>query len=600
MLRCGAAMELPARRIYAFLLLMRKIFNTANSSEPLTLARLARKLNFYTEDRFLQNMLEREDSAFLARHSGRFEATGAFVADELDRQASDNDVQNRTVLNGTTVQVHKEYEAAHQKAYELGAIAPAFVRGEGKKGARGARKERHLLPFVMGYMLSKSDISVHCPVTMTGAVAYILDQFAPESVRDAYLPELLRQDGKTSTGGTWATESHSGSDVGRTTTIARPLTGITAAKEENAFSLTGLKWFASNATSQIAVATARPQDANGNVQSGGKGLGLYLVPSHKPDGSRNSYRVDRLKEKMGTKGLPTGEIELEGAFALEIAPPPHGLRLMMEALGYSRVHNAMAAAGVMHRAYIEASLWAQHRETFGAPLSSRPMIQKRLLDIEMHWKAGTALAFEAAKAFDKCADTGDQPTDDKIWMRIITALAKYKTAEQSVDCAQKALTLIGGNGYTEDFATSRLMRDAMVLSVWEGPEQIQARELMGMLTYDGGRGSRVLLKRLGQHIKALPQGKARNVAQEALDTIMQADIPLLMKKPQLADYHADELMHKMALLSELVFLHAQGDWDKRFKAQRRTNELAMRFASHYESELTCKLSARPDPMLRVR
>lgn len=574
---------------------MKKIFEKAVTNEPLTLANLARELNFYDEDRFLKNILEAEDSAFLARNEKRLQEMGKFVASELDEQAARNDAEKRTRLGWRGVKVHPEYDKAHQKAYELGAIAPPFARDE-NGGTAG--RERHLLPFTMGYLLSKSDISVHCPVTMTGAVAYILDKFAPANVRDKYLPELLRQDGKTATGGTWATESHSGSDVGRTTTLATPR----SKKDKNgkAYTLSGLKWFASNATSQLAVATARAVDENGQSVNGGKGLGLYLVPSHQPNGRKNKYRVDRLKEKMGTKGLPTGEIYLEDAYALEIAPPPHGLRMMMEALGYSRVHNAMSAAGVMHRAYMEASLWAHHRETFGGKLATRPMIAKRLLDMEMNWKAGTVIAFEAAKSFDKCADTGDKLTDDKVWMRIITALAKFQTAEQAVEQAQKALSLIGGNGYTEDFATSRLMRDAMVLPVWEGPEQIQARELMGMLMLEEGRGAQIYLKRIQNMITELPEGDAKAIATQSLKVIAEQDMVLLAKTPSLAEYHGDELMHKMAMLSELVLLTKQGDWDKRFKSQRRTSELAERFSHAHHHMLIKPLPRRLDPMLGSR
>ena len=108
------------------------------------------------------------------------------------------------------------------------------------------------------------------------------------------------------------------------------------------------------------------------------------------------------------------------------------------------------------------------------------MVQTRILDIAVQWMAGSALAFEAARSFDDATkDSGKEP-----WMRILTALAKFRTAEQAVWCAQKALELVGGNGYTEDYATARQFRDAMVLPVWEGPEQVQALELMRMIAGD--------------------------------------------------------------------------------------------------------------------
>lgn len=580
---------------------MKKKFNDASTELPLTLSRLTRRLNFYQEDGFLQSILARYDSDFLTRNTDRLQKTGAFAAGPLDVQAEQSDTErpaqlsvlSRIQVPGQEMKVLRSrvisstaYENAHQEAYRLGAIAPSF-----ETDANG-KKEPHLLSFTMGYMLSKSDISVHCPVTMTGAVAYILEQFASQALRDKYLPELLRADGKTSTGGTWATERHGGSDVGATTTKATP--AGQGPNGEKTVKLNGFKWFASNAASQIAVATARADGAG----DGGKGLGLYLVPSHKPDGTPNNYTLQRLKNKMGTKGLPTGEILLEDAYAIEIVPPPHGLRIMMEALGYSRVHNAVAAAGVMHRALLEAEVWASNRETFGQPLIDRPMVQKRLLDIEMTWQAGTALAFEAAQSFDKCAATGDKMTDDKIWMRIITAIAKFKTAEQAVDCAQKALTLVGGNGYTEDFATSRIMRDAMVLPVWEGPEQIQAKELASMLFYGKEYGLGVFKARLQDKIDGIHDPALKKTFTRSFNSILRHDIPAMRKNPLVAETNADSLMNKMALLCEGIMLAGQAEWMRAAQNDGRSLELCRRFVDHHAHTLCTPLPKAVDPMIR--
>ena len=162
----------------------------------------------------------------------------------------------------------------------------------------------------MGYILSQADISLHCPVTLTGSVAYVLGSHAPDALRKQFLYDVVRMDGQAKTGGTWATEQHGGSDVGATTT--------SAVRNGDRFALHGLKWFTSNAYSGLAVATARPHGA----PAGSAGLGLYLVPSHLDNGRPNHYRIRRLKDKLGTKGLPTGEIDLLGAEAIEIAPPP--------------------------------------------------------------------------------------------------------------------------------------------------------------------------------------------------------------------------------------------------------------------------------------
>jgi alkylation response protein AidB-like acyl-CoA dehydrogenase len=384
---------------------------------------------------------------------------------------------------------------------------------------------------------------------MTHPVALIVDRYASQEIKKKFLFESIRSDGETKTGGTWATEKHSGSDIAGTETKA-------VYQPDGTVRLSGQKWFASNADSGLMIATARPEDA----PKGSKGLGLYLVPSHVDDGwrVRNDYEVTYLKEKIGTRALATGEIRLDGCLAYELAPPPEGLRVMMEALGCSRVHNAMAAAGVMRRALSESLCWVTHREAFGKKLIMQPMIRKRILDIAVQWMAGCALAFEAAHCFDKATEGGD----DYIWSRIATALAKYKTAEQAVWCAQKALGLVAGNGYTEDYPVARQFRDAMVLPVWEGPEQIQALELMRMIA---GRemGDRVFLEKL--------TGVVAEIAAAGLDT-EKTNLELLLRdmrgaleelrgKPEQIESVADEFLHKMSDILAYALLCREAAWE---------------------------------------
>lgn len=442
--------------------------------------------NFFEKDNNLIRTLERIDTDLLDRHYAALVSFGAFVGDKLDAQASYSDrhanprleTHTKTGIKQSTVVFNKDYADCHAEAYRRGMIGLAFQDQD---------PQPHLLSFTMGYLLSQADISTHCPVTMTGAVAYVLDKYAPKDVRDEYLHQLTTMAGDAKTGGTWCTELHGGSDIGATTTRA--------VVDGDKIRLYGLKWFTSNANSGLALATARPEGA----AEGSKGLGLYLVPSHLKDGSANGYNIRRLKDKLGTKGLATGEIDLEGAEVIEIAPPPHGLKMMMEALEYSRVHNAMAAAGASRRAFFEAASWADHRKAFGKEIAQFPMVQNELIDLMLRTEAGTALAFEAAKSFDIAQGDASQ----KPWLRMATALAKYKTAEDAVQSSKKALELVGGNGYTEEFPTARLYRDAMVLTVWEGPANIQALELLRMI---GGKeqGDQIFIEKIRKISDALP------------------------------------------------------------------------------------------------
>ena len=422
--------------------------------------------NAYRADRNLQALLRRSAPWLTDDDAERLSSFGGWVATAVDEQA---DYTNRfapPVLETldedgrphSVVRHNPLYAAAHSEVYERGIVGLNY----------GASRRPYTLTFAMGYLLAQSDISIHCPVTLTGAVAHVLDRFAPESVRNAYLPRLVRTDGKAATGGTWVTEKQGGSDVGATRTTAR--------RTNDGIRLSGLKWFASNVDGGLALTLARPEGA----ASGGAALGLYLVPARDPDGTPNRYRIRRLKDKLGTRGLATGELELEGAYAVEVGQPPDGLKTMMAALGYSRIHNAMASAGIQRRAFAEALAHAETRESFGHRLAAYPMVQDQLVEMQVRVEASVALAFAAARAFDEAQRTrAEQP-----WMRLVTALAKYLTAAWAITATSRAIEVLGGNGYTEEYPTARLYRDAQVLTVWEGPPNIQALEVLRLAGAD--------------------------------------------------------------------------------------------------------------------
>ena len=430
--------------------------------------RETRGQNFYTLDANLGQILCRMAPEAFATWEGTLSDFGAWVGGAVDEEAHYTDRHGRPFLeaysaDGETVNYIRHnpaWEAVSREVYQRGIVGLNY----------GDDPAPYLITFAMGYLLSQSDVSLHCPVTMTGAVAYVLDRFAPKDVREKYRHELTRMDGKALTGGTWATELHGGSDVGATTTVARP--------EGDHVRLTGLKWFTSNANGGLAVATARPEGA----PEGSRGLGLYLVPTHLDDGAPNPMRIRRLKDKLGTCGVPTGEIDLTETWAVEIAPPPTGFKLMMEALEFSRIHNAMSAAGLQRRAFLESVSYLSHREAFGNPVFSYPMVRAELVKMLLRLESGCALAFEAAQAFDD-AHVTDLSDDDgaRAWMRMVTALAKYRTADDANIVCRAAIELIGGNAYTYDYATPRLLRDAQALTVWEGPANIQALEVLRMI-----------------------------------------------------------------------------------------------------------------------
>jgi alkylation response protein AidB-like acyl-CoA dehydrogenase len=493
----------------------------------------AQKRDLFRNDPNLQRLLKRSLGAGYSRWEPGLAEFGAWVGDVVDRAAAYTDrhappyletydaqgqVANRIIRNPAWV-------AASREAYERGVVGLNYMPDPAP----------FEVTFAMGYLLSQADVSLHCPVTMTGAVAYVLDRYGPPAVRAGYRERLTRMDGEALTGGTWATELHGGSDIGATTTTARP--------ERDHWRLNGLKWFASNADGGLSLATARPQGA----PAGSKGLGLYLVPITLENGALNPMRFRRLKDKLGTVGVPTAEVELIDSWALEVAPPPDGFALMMAALEFSRIHNAMASVALQRRAFIEAFEYASARNAFGDAIVRYPMVQDELIAILVTLEAGAALAFEAAHRFDIAdrAQSGDAD-EARVWVRLATALAKFMTAEDSIRACSSAIEIIGGNGYTYDHVTPRLLRDAQVMTVWEGPANIQALEILRLVAGRYG-GDKVF----AAHVEAMlaatssPLGPLAAVLGSALQDWRDA-LALIRTDGAEARRHARRLMALMA------------------------------------------------------
>lgn len=521
------------------------------ASAVMTMATHSDDPNFYKSDVNLRLILERRLPAPVEGWDGVMTAFGRWVAQEVDPAADYTDRYARPVLEtydrqGQTanhIRHNPGWDRVAREVYEHGIVGLNY----------GDNPAPFMLTFAMGYVLSQADISLHCPATMTGAVAYVLDRFGPEDLRARYLNELIRMDGEALTGGTWATELHGGSDVGATTTTAR--------QDGDAFRLDGLKWFTSNANGGLALATARPNGAGEGTQ----GLGLYLVPTHLDDGAPNPMRIRRLKDKLGTAGVPTGEIDLTDTWAVEVAPPPRGFHLMMEALEFSRIHNAMAAAGAQRRAFTEALDYASDRSAFGRNITDYPMVQDELLKIMVAMEAGCAMAFEAARAFD------DALAEDSLrpWLRIATALAKFRTAEDANAAARTAMEIIGGNAYTTDYVLHRILRDAQVLTIWEGPANIQALELLRLL---GNKhpGYQALNARVGKSLADAPNGlknASRSIEQSWRDC--QAAVAHVLSDTGEAARHARRLMQYMSdVLAATLLLEEANDGLSRGDARK--------------------------------
>lgn len=292
---------------------------------------------------------------------------------------------------------------------------------------------------------------------------------------------------------------------------------------------------------------------------------------------------------MGTRALATGEINLNGALVYELVPPGQGVRAMMEVLGCSRVHNAMAAAGMMRESYMETLCWTSNRKPFAKPLIEEIPSQKRIIAMTTQWYAGTALAFESARMYDE-AEKG--APESVMWSRIVTALAKYRTAEQAEWVAGRGKILHGAAGYVEDYPMTRINRDTQVLSVWEGPEQVQAKEIIRMVA---GKqpGDAVFIKRLRAIHDSLPDQTMAvdktNLGQRL--RFLEDSFQYLRAQPQESAVQVeDEYLDIMSHVTAYALLLQEAAWERAHENDVKKHLIAR----HYYDDVLARVKMAPD------
>jgi hypothetical protein len=282
------------------------------------------------------------------------------------------------------------------------------------------------------------------------------------------------------------TERSGGSDVGASTTVARQ-------DASGTWRLYGDKWFCSNANADLAITLARPEGA----PAGTRGLAMFLVPKRLPDGAKNAWSINRLKDKLGSRSMATGEVTYAGAVAYVVGDLARGFRQMMEMVNVSRLSNAMRAAGIMRRALLEALVHARGRAAFGQALFELPLLRANLLEMLLDAEAAASVVLNAAAMLDR-ADAGSEA--DQALVRIVTPLAKYWITLRARAVAGEAMNVRGGNGYIEEWVNARLLRDSYLGAIWEGASNVVALDVQrAILKEQGDRALRVFVEeRLGR------------------------------------------------------------------------------------------------------
>ncbi|SLN60666.1 Putative acyl-CoA dehydrogenase AidB [Oceanibacterium hippocampi] len=322
--------------------------------------------------------------------------------------------------------------------------------------------------YIFQYLFAQAEFGLLCPLSVSETSALLIDRYADDALKAKYLPRMQSQDmTELMTGAQFMTEKAGGSDVGNSE--------LTARLEDGVWRLYGDKWFCSCADADVGLLLARPEGAPG----GSGGLSLFLLPKTLDDGSRNRYRIVRLKDKLGTRSMASGEIIFEGAVAHPISSagphPNNGLKLMLDQVNMSRLSHGVRAAGMMRRCLNESLAVARNRVAFGGRLIDKPLMRRSLMKLMVPTEQALSFSLFTAVTLDQ-ANRGDRKA--KQLLRILTGLLKFRTARDNIRVATGAMEVRGGNGFIEDWVNARLLRDAHVGVIWEGTSNINALDVV--------------------------------------------------------------------------------------------------------------------------
>ena len=435
-------------------------------------------LNFYLEDRNLQFLCESVmGPEVFERARPHLTALGEIAGGELDELAALAD-RNPPVLRAWDERGRRVDEVVRHPAYRR---MEEIAFGQFGLAAMGHRPgvlgwpERvpQVVKYALSYLFAQSEFGLLCPVNMTDSCARMLGVFGSEELQTRYLPHLTATDPDALWQGTqWMTERTGGSDVGASATVA-------CRGPDGQWRLWGDKWFTSVANAELALTLARPEGA----PDGTRGLAMFLVPKRLPDGSKNAWTINRLKDKLGSRSMATGEVTYAGAVAYVVGELGSGFKQMMEMVNGSRLSNAMRAAGLMRRAVLESLVHARQRIAFGHPLIELPLLRSNLLSMLLDAEAAVSVILNGAALLDR-RDAG--AADARALARVWTPLAKYWITLRARDVTAEAMNVRGGNGYVEEWVNPRLLRDAYLGAIWEGSANVVALDVQRAIVKDRG------------------------------------------------------------------------------------------------------------------
>jgi len=429
-------------------------------------------MNFADADPALRALLDQVlDGDDRARIEPILDDVGQIAAGELDRLAAVADAHPPVLRqydpSGARID-EVDYHPAYRRLCELGFQRYGLAAMSHRAGVLGwPALVSHVVKYALSYVFVQSEFGLACPLSMTDSAARILRMFGG---RESFAAEIDALTSPTidglATGAMFMTEKQGGTDIAQTATEATD--------HGSHWTLRGTKWFASNVSADVILTLAQVPGQG----VGTRGLGMFMVPRRRPDGTRNSYRIDRLKDKLGARSMASGEVTLEDAYAVPVGELSRGFLQMAEMLNVSRLSNAMRACALMRRAVFESVQHTRQRIVFGKALFEQPLMRVTLLPLMLATEAALGLVLESAAQLD-AADAGNESAQRLV--RVLTPLAKYTICKQARTVTAEAMEIRGGNGYIEDWVNPRLVRDALLGSIWEGSSNVIALDVLRCL-----------------------------------------------------------------------------------------------------------------------
>jgi acyl-CoA dehydrogenase len=521
--------------------------------------------NSFQDDPLLATWLRRTlPNAISAVLNPELDALGAAATGDLYR-LQQADRANEPVLTQwdawgrriDEVVVTSLWREAERLAVQHGLVATGYDNALG----RYAR----IAQFAKVYLFHPSSDVYTCPLAMTDGAARTLLAAGNQALVERALPRLLSRDpAQAWTSGQWMTETTGGSDVGRSETRA--------VADRDGWRLYGRKWFTSAVTSQMALTLARPE---GNPP-GGKGLAMFYVEVRDDEGRLNGIRVDRLKDKLGTRKVPTAELMMEGARAVLVGAPSNGTRAIEPMLAVTRMWNSVCAVAFMRRGLALARAYARERKAFGQPLLQLPLHADTLAGLEAETWGAFLMTFLLVELNGR-QEVGEIDHGQAALLRLLTPLTKLMTGKQAVAVVNEVVESFGGAGYVEDTGLPQLLRDTQVLPIWEGTTNVLA--LDALLRSDLHAGLAALLGRASACVRGVSEPRLAAAAKQAVGALERA--ALLLESTRDSDVmqaSARRLAMTIARALQLTLLCEHAQWMIDHGNDRRGYAAAMRFS----------------------